>query len=63
MDLLHEGCARDWLTAMASPPVELPAQTSLDEHGARRVASVPFMLTQDMKRRLRASGYARRGDR
>ena len=28
-----------------------------DEPGAPRAASVPFMLTQDMKRRLRAYGY------
>ena len=42
------------------PPVELPdlGPDPLDEHGAPRAASVPFMLTQDMKRRLRAYGYS-----
>jgi hypothetical protein len=30
----------------------------LDEHGAPRVASVPFMVTLEMKRGLRALGYS-----
>ena len=60
VDLLHEGCARDHLAAIANPPVKLPdlGPDPLDEHGAPRAASVPFMLTQDMKRRLRAYGYS-----
>jgi hypothetical protein len=45
---------------MADPPVKLPdlGPDPFDEHGAPRAASVPFMLTQDMKRRLRALGYS-----
>jgi hypothetical protein len=60
VDLLHEGCAPDLLAAMANPQVKLPdlGPDPLDEHGAPRAASVPFMLTQDMKRQLRAHGYS-----
>ena len=60
VDLLHEGCARDHLAAIANPPIKLPdlGPDPLDEHGAPRAASVAFMLTQDMKRRLRACGYS-----
>jgi hypothetical protein len=60
VDLLHEGCARDLLAATANPSIKLPdlGPDPLDEHGAPRAASVPFMLTQDMKRRLRAYGYS-----
>jgi putative DNA primase/helicase len=48
-------------------PVEVPdlGRDPFDEHGASvapqdqgRVASVPFMLTQEMKRRLRVCGYS-----
>ncbi len=60
VDLLHEGCARDLSAAMANPTVKLPdlGPDPLDEHGAPRTASVPFMLTQEMKRGLRAYGYS-----
>jgi hypothetical protein len=60
VDLLHEGCARDLSAATANPPVKLPdlGPDALDEHGAQRAASLPFALTQDMKRRLRAHGYS-----
>jgi hypothetical protein len=60
VNLWHEDCGRRHLAAMADPPVKLPdlGPDPLDEHGAPRVASVPFMLTQDMKRRLRAHGYS-----
>jgi hypothetical protein len=58
--LWHEDCGRRHLAAMADPPFKLPdlGPDPLDEHGAPRAASVPFMLTQDMKRRLRAYGYS-----
>ncbi len=60
VDLWHEDCGRRHLAAMAEPPFKLPdlEPAPLDEHGAPRAASVPFMLTQDMKRRLRAYGYS-----
>jgi hypothetical protein len=60
VDLWHEDCGRRHLAAMANPPFKLPdlGPDHLDEHGAPRAASVPFMLTKDMKRRLRACGHS-----
>src|SRR5262249_44645256 len=48
------------MAATANPAVKLPdlGPDPLNDHGAPRAASVPFMLTQDMKRRLRAYGYS-----
>jgi hypothetical protein len=43
------------VTVMDGPPA---GPDPLDEHGAPLAASVPFMLTQDRKRRLRAYGYS-----
>jgi putative DNA primase/helicase len=60
VNLWHPACADRYLAAMADPPVKVPdlGPDPLDENGAPRAASVPFMLTQDMKRRLRAYDYS-----
>jgi hypothetical protein len=61
VEIWHPSCVERHLTAMANPPVTLPdlGPDHLDEHGApRTAASMPFMVTQDMKHRLRTLGYS-----
>jgi hypothetical protein len=60
VNLWHRDCADKQVIALADPPVKVPdlGPDPLDEHGVPRAASVPFMLTQDMKRQLCAYGYS-----
>jgi len=60
VNLWHLACADRYRATLADPLVkesELPP-APLNEHGGALAASMPLMLTRDMKRRLRAYGYS-----
>jgi hypothetical protein len=61
VEIWHPACVERHLASMAEPPVTLSdlGPDHWDEDGApRTTASMPFMVTQDMKHRLRALGYS-----
>lgn len=60
-EALHEGCAEDWYTGKPAPktqPLSPEPSLGVGDHSAPETASVPFMVTQEMKHRLRLYGYS-----